>query len=110
MAVDVQILPEARAELDSLPQRERDAVANAIYKLQELGDALGYPHSSQVQGTALRELRPRQGRSPWRAFYLRRGNRVFVVAAVGSEAVHNPRRFHRAIADAQARLAALEPE
>lgn len=32
---------------------------NAIIKLNELGGTLGYPHTSQVKGTALRELRPR---------------------------------------------------
>lgn len=108
MAAVVELLPEAQAEADSLPERERKALSNAVEKLRELGDALGYPHSSQVQGTTLRELRPRRGNSPWRAFYQRRGDRFFIVAAIGPEAMRDPRRFRRAVADALDRLADLE--
>ena len=107
MAV-VEIHPEAQTEVKSLPERERKAISNAVDKLRELGDALGYPHSSQVQGTSLRELRPRRGNSPWRAFYQRRGDQFFIVAAIGPEAIRDPRRFRRAVADAQDRLADLE--
>lgn len=47
---------------------------------------LGFHHTSAVQGFAgLRELRPRAGRSPWRAMYQRVGD-VFVIAAIGPEA------------------------
>lgn len=107
--IDVDVLEEARAELAAIPARERYAVNSAIDKLRELGDALGYPHSSAVKDApGLRGLRPRQGRSPWRAFYGRTGNRLFVVAAIGSEAQHNPRAFRRAVAAAQERLAELE--
>ena len=37
---------------------------NAIAKLEAIGAELGYPHTSQVQGSTVRELRPRGGRSP----------------------------------------------
>jgi phage-related protein len=107
--IDVVILDAARAELDALPAREHAAMDSALQKLRELGDALGYPHSSAVKNApGLRELRPRQGRSPWRAFYARAGDRLFVVAAVGSEAQHNPRAFRRSVSDALQRLAELE--
>lgn len=104
------MLPEAVTELEALPERERDAMNRALVKLRVLGDGLGYPHTSPVQGTTLRELRPRQGRSPWRAFFRREPDGTIVVAAIGSEAVHNRRKFNRAVADAEQRLADREPE
>ncbi len=71
MVADLELPAEAREELGALPSRERKAVENALTKLHELRGSPGYPHSSQVQGTDLRELRPRRGHSPWRAFYKR---------------------------------------
>lgn len=100
---EVRYLPAARAELDKLPAREREALFNAVRKLEALGLGLGYPHSSAVQGTSLRELRPRAGRSPWRAFY-EQAEEGFVIAAVGPEAQQDRRGFDRAIRDALERL------
>lgn len=80
---------------------------NADAKLAAFGPQLGYPHSSAVRGVGLRELRPRGGRSAWRALYQRVGD-VFVVAAVGPEAQVDPRRFQRACERALARLAEVE--
>lgn len=78
-----------------MPANERVALDNAVAKLQALGLALGYPHSSAVQsGAGLRELRPRAGRSPWRGLYRRVGDR-FVLAAVAPEAQHDRRGFAR---------------
>lgn len=55
-----------------MPPGERMAMQEAVGKLEELGDQLGAPHTSQIKGVrSLRELRPRSGRSPWRAFYRR---------------------------------------
>jgi phage-related protein len=105
---EVRYLPAARAERDKLPGTERQALYNAVRKLEELGQALGYPHTSNVQQTErLRELRPRQGRSPWRALYREYGD-VFVIAAVCPEARHDPRGFRRGCAAALARLNELE--
>ena len=84
--------PDAVQEREGLPARERQALYSATLKLQAIGSALGYPHTSAVQGTSgLRELRPRAGRSPWRALYRLVGQR-FVIAAVAPEAQHDPRR------------------
>lgn len=106
----VRYLPEARAELDALPGTERAAVINAVEKLQALGETLGYPHTSSVRGAVgLRELRPRSGRSPWRAFYRRIGD-VFVIGAVGSEAQHDRRGFDRAVRRAEVRLSEVEED
>lgn len=80
---------------------------NAIEKLKVLGDLLRFPHQSKVQGTDLRELRPRAGRSPWRALY-RRVGAVIVVAAIAPEAQVDPQGFRRAIRAAEERLANLD--
>jgi len=101
-------VPDAERERDSLPANERHALYNAIVKLQTIGPALGYPHTSAVQGTAgLRELRPRGGRSPWRGLYRQLGER-FVIAAIAPEAQHDPRRFKQACTAASRRLDELE--
>jgi hypothetical protein len=100
--------PEAEAELDALPPKERVAVMHAIEKLAAVGPALPFPHQSNVQGAErLRELRPRGGRSPWRALYGRVKD-AFVVAAIGPEALVNARGFRRAVAVATKRLDEIE--
>lgn len=78
---------EAHGEVMRLPAAERRAVMNAVAKLEVFGDQLGSPHTSQVKGSraGLRELRPRSGRSPWRALYRRLGDGL-VVLAIGPEA------------------------
>ena len=81
---------------------------NAFEKLEVYGDLLPYPHSSKVKGAgALRELRPRSGRSQWRAFYRRIADRL-VIGAVGHEASVDPQGFRRAVRSAEDRLNQLE--
>lgn len=83
---------------------------HAFEKLEIYGDQLPFPHSSRVKGAAwLRELRPRAGRSPWRAFY-RRVSGTLVIGAIGPEARVDTRGFGRAVRAAEARLARLERE
>jgi hypothetical protein len=106
----VLLHPEAVGELSKLPTREKAAVDTAMDKLQALGPGLGFPHSSNVQGADnVRELRPRQGRSPWRAFY-RPIASLFVVAAIGPEAEQDSRGFHKAVRLAEQRLDELEDD
>jgi hypothetical protein len=106
----VVIHPLASAELAKIPAREQVAVRNAVTKLREGGPVLPFPHSSAVANAdRLRELRPRAGRCPWRAFY-RQVGAVFVVAAVGPEAQVKPREFVRAVSAAEQRLKELEEE
>jgi hypothetical protein len=65
-------------------KEERRAIFNAVEKLRELGERLAPPHMKPLQGEAaggLCELRPRQGRSDWRALYRRFGS-TYVVLAV----------------------------
>jgi hypothetical protein len=96
--------PEAEEELRKLPTEEQLALDHAIGKLAALGPRLPYPHQSAVRGSqGLRELRPRGGRSPWRALYGRRGD-SFLIAAVAPEAEVDPRGFQRAARTARRRL------
>ena len=104
---DVVYLPEAKSERLVPPRVARNALIHAVEKLETFGPELGYPPTSAVQGFAgLRELRPRAGRSPWRALYRRLGE-VFVIAAVGPEAQSNQRGFERAARQAGVRLAEI---
>jgi hypothetical protein len=101
--MDVELHTSAEAELHRLPRLEHAAMLNAIATLQAIGPTLGYPHTSQVRGTNIRELRPRAGRSPWRTFYSRVGN-VLRIGAIGPEARVDPRRFNAAVDRAIRRL------
>ena len=101
-------IDEAATKRMALPATERHALLHAVEKLEVFGPLLRFPHTSAVQGFAgLRELRPRAGRSPWRALY-RRVDDAFVVAAIGPEAQEDHRRFEKAARLAMARLAELE--
>jgi hypothetical protein len=102
--------PDAEAEMTGLPPRERAAMLTAVAKLIALGSTLPFPHQSHVRGVEdLRELRPRAGRSPWRAFY-RRVDDVFIIAAIGPEAQSDKRGFDRATSAAITRLNEIDPE
>ena len=106
----VLFIDEAAEERLPLPATERNALLHAVSKLEAFGPQLGFPHTSSVQGfPRLRELRPRAGRSPWRALYRRVGD-VFVIAAIGPEAQVDHRRFEKAARLAMARLAELEED
>jgi hypothetical protein len=64
-------------------KQEHRALLNAVRKLGELGEQLGPPHMKPLKGdraAALRELRPRQGQSDWRAIYRRAGDFYAILA------------------------------
>jgi hypothetical protein len=107
----VTVTEEAEAEMAKLSPRDGAALRNAITKLMTMGEELGYPHTSAVQGAGdgLRELRPRAGSSSVRALYRRVGTRL-VVAAIGPEAQADARGFRRAVDAALVRLASVEEE
>ena len=106
----VRYLPQAEAERGSLVAREKAALINADLKLAALGPDLPYPHSSAVQGAdRSRELRPRGGRSRWRALYRQVGS-VFVVAAIAPDAQVDRRAFAAGCRRAEDRLAQIERE
>jgi hypothetical protein len=108
VALPVVYHPQYEAEWQNLPPGERSALASAAEKLAA-NSQLGFPHTSRVQASkaALRELRPRRGRSPWRALYRRVGDAV-VVLAVAPEAERDRRGFGRAVAEAERRLQEME--
>jgi hypothetical protein len=75
---------------------------------------LGQICPSRTQATrgghpGLRELRPRRGRSPWRALYRRLGDR-FVIAAIAPEGKDDPRGFTQGCTGAAERLAEVKEE
>ena len=104
----VVLHPEARRELHALPIAEQDAIRSVIDKLTT-ATMLGMPHTSHVQGsrTGLRELRPRGGRSRWRALYRRIGQR-FVLLAIAPEAGLDRHGFSRGVRTAERRLLDIE--
>jgi hypothetical protein len=77
--------PDAVVDLLAMKSKEEHrALLNAVRKLGELGEQLGPPHMKPLKGdraAALRELRPRQGRSDWRAIYRRAGD-FYVILAI----------------------------
>ena len=102
--MEVVVHEEAVAELLRLATRERVAMAHAFEKLEAMGEALGFPHSAAVKGApGLRELRPRRGNSPWRAFYRRIGEAA-VVGSIGPEAQVDAKGFAKAVRLAKLRL------
>jgi hypothetical protein len=77
--------PDAVVDLLAMKSKEEHrALLDAVRKLGELGEQLGPPHMKPLKGdraAALRELRPRQGRSDWRAIY-RRADGFYVILAI----------------------------
>jgi hypothetical protein len=76
--------PDAVVELLAMKSKEEHrALLNAVRKLGELGEQLGPPHMKPLKGdraATLRELRPRQGQSDWRAIYRRAGDFYAILA------------------------------
>jgi hypothetical protein len=90
---------------------ERVAIAHVVEKLQVDGPALRSPHQSAVmgsEGSGLRELRPRRGRSRWRPIYRRLEGSLFVILSVGPEAEIDKAGYRCAVRAARRRLRALE--
>ena len=82
-------------------KEEKKAIFNAVDKLEARGEQLVPPHMKPLGGeeaAGLRELRPRQGRSDWRAIYARIGEKAYVILALGR---HD--EFEKLVARAQAR-------
>lgn len=69
--VQVIVTDEFLVWFDELSTDENEDVVYIVRLLEQMGISLGAPHSSAIKGAsfALRELRPRQGRSPLRIFY-----------------------------------------
>lgn len=103
--------PKARDERNAIEATERVAIANVIEKLEVDGPTLRSPHQSGVkgeEGSGLRELRPRRGRSRWRPLYRRTDETLFVILAVGPEAKIEKAGYAKAVRLAKQRLKRLE--
>jgi hypothetical protein len=104
--------PDADAERATVTDAaERAAIQHAREKLEAIGPRLGAPHSSAVRGedgSGLRELRPRAGRSRWRPIYRRVQPGTFVILAVAPEAEIDKRGFDEVVRHARRRLEKLE--
>jgi hypothetical protein len=90
---------------------ERVAIAHVIEKLEVDGPALRSPHQSGVmgeEGSGLRELRPRRGRSRWRPLYRRADETLFAILAIGPEAEIDKAGYAKAVRLAKQRFKRLE--
>jgi len=104
--------PEAVKERNAINDAaERVAVAHVIEKLEVDGPTLRSPHQSGLmggEGSGLREMRPRRGRSRWRPIYRRTEERLFAILAVGPEAEIDNAGYAKAVRLAKQRLRRLE--
>jgi len=104
--------PKALDEKNAIEDAaERVAIAHVIEKLAVDGPTLQSPHQSGVmgeEGSGLRELRPRRGRSRWRPLYRRADETLFVILAIGLEAEIDKAGYAKAVRLAKQRLKRLE--
>lgn len=104
--------PKALDEKNAIEDvAERVAIAHVIEKLEVDGPALRSPHQSGVkgeEGSGLRELRARRGRSRWRPLYRRTDEALFAILAVGPEAEIDKAGYAKAVRLAKQRLKRLE--
>jgi hypothetical protein len=90
---------------------ERVAIQHVIEKLRVDGVGLTAPHQSAVmgeEGSGLRELRPRRGRSRWRPLYRQVGKKQFAILAVAPESEVDSAGYDRGVRVAKRRLGQLE--
>jgi phage-related protein len=107
MAWRLRVTAAAREEIDAIPDHELGAVMQSLALLSAYAQderELGFPRSSAV-APHLRELRPSAGHSPWRAFYGRINDTIWVVG-IGNK--RRRRAFQQAIERATQRLRALK--
>jgi hypothetical protein len=104
--------PAADTERAAIPDAaERTAIQHAREKLEALGPRLGAPHTSAIRGedgSGLRELRPRAGRSRWQPIYRQISPGTFVILAIAPEALIDNRGFDQKVRNAQRRLEELD--
>lgn len=103
--------PKAQDEKRAIEDaKERVAIAHVIEKLLVDGPALRSPHQSAVmgeEGSGLRELRPRRGRSRRRPIYRRIDESMFAILSIAPEAEIDKAGYDRAVRIAKQRLGRL---
>ncbi len=98
----IELVDECEHELEALRKsapREWVAIHHAISVLETRAGHVEHPWSSAIRGpdgTGLRELRPRAGRSRWRVLYRRHANTILLLA-LAPEAGVDRRGFARAV-------------
>ncbi len=111
-AWDVAWHPKALEEYRAIDDaNDRVAIAHVIEKLKVDGVALRSPHQSAVmgeEGSGLRELRPRRGRSRWRPLYRQVGEKRFAILVVAPEVEVDSAGYESGVRSAKRRLNALE--
>jgi hypothetical protein len=83
----------------ALPEREHDAVYDAVSLLEQFGTQLPFPHSSAIAGTALplRELRRKSGKHQLRVIYIFDRARQAVLLIGGDKLGTNQKLFYKNI-------------
>ncbi len=110
---EVVFHPDGHKELHLLKRRsdsDYDAVLAVIEKLKIHGPALKSPHQSGVKGDlgkGIRELRPTGGRTLVRPLY-RRFDNLYLILAIGPEAMIDQPGFVNAVKRAQERRKNIE--
>ena len=94
-------------ERSQLSARDQVALDNVVEKLERVGALLPFPHQSKVMDADLRELRPRGGRSRFRAFY-RQVQEGMLIGSLGPDAKVDPTGFRRAVKHGVERLDEFE--
>ena len=94
--VEVIATDEFAGWYGGLDDGEVAAIDVVVERLQRDGLTLGEPHSSAIHGSrhALRELRPKQGRSPLRVFYVFDPQREAVLLIGGDKSGESSARFY----------------
>jgi hypothetical protein len=98
VAVEVFHTDEFAAWYLDLGAAEQEAVDNVVEKLELMGFRLGFPHSSDIKDSSepIRELRPKGGASPLRAFYAFDPGRDAILL-LGGDKSGDPRFYARIV-------------
>jgi hypothetical protein len=83
----------------ALPEREHDAVYDAVSLLEQFGTGLPFPHSSALESTSLplRELRRKSGKHQLRVIYIFDHVRQAVLLIGGDKLGTNQKLFYKSI-------------
>jgi len=97
LAVTVYATDELAEWYDGLEEHHRERVAASVDLLEQMGLALGFPHSSAIAGSdiALRELRIQSHGHAIRVFYAFDPQRDVIVLIGGDKTGVSDDRFYR---------------
>jgi len=100
--VEIEATTEFKRWFESLEVGEKKAIDLVVGLLRVQGVGLGAPYSSSIKGARfpLRELRPKRGASPLRAFYAFAPRRN-VLLLIGGDKSGDNRFYTRMIARAE---------